>query len=346
MRSVIMCVDDDKYVLHTLSEQLNEWFGKDYIISKAASGDDALEILDKFIEEKVSISVVISDYVMPGMRGDVFLQKVHEREPSIKTIMLTGHSAIDGVVFAINNAGLYRFISKPWDPKDLKLTITEATKSFEQNQVMTRLYEDSKSFHIQFADSTRNLKLSFDAALSTIISATENVLDKVKSRGSATHSLAVKYYAIELAKTQGFDDFKQFEIGFSGLIHEMGKFTLSDKELNEFDKAKRKMNFTHPIVGKVHERTCDLAEGFGGDYLKILRGIYRPYKPELPLNTRILAITNMFDIFILNGNTVEKAREMLLERAKEELLDTDLVKIFIKDVPVYKGENSEPEPKK
>ena len=335
MRSVIMCVDDDKYVMHTLSEQLNEWFGKEYIISKADSGKAALEIIDRYIDENVSISVVISDYVMPGMTGDVFLKHVHEREPSIKTIMLTGHSSIEGVVFAINNAGLYRFIAKPWDPKDLRLTITEALKAYEQSHLMTRLYNDSKSFHAQFADSTRNLKISFDAVLTAVVRAAENAIDIGTDKSNPMHCSAVKYYAIELAKTQGCNDFAQFEIGFAALLHEVGKYTLTADEYAMLREAKKTGDYDNPIIEKLTERTCELVEGFGAEYVKILRSIHRPYKPELPLKVRVLTIANLFDNHMNQYSDEAKAREALTKSAEKGAVDPALVKIFNEEVEIY-----------
>ena len=342
MRSVIMCVDDDKYILHTLYEQLNGWFGKDYIIAKEESAEAALKTLERFIEEKVTISVVISDYIMPGMRGDEFLKNVYDLKSSIKTIMLTGHSAIDGVVYAINNAGLYRFIAKPWDPKDLRLTITEAAKAFEQGQVMSRLYEDSKAFYTQYADSTRNLRQSCDKALTTIIGATENIFDKLRPTGYATHCLAVKFYAGELIKAQGVSDNAVFEAGFAGLSHEIGKYTITEAELDDLDVARRDTNYADSAAAKLLERTLALAEGFGADYAKTLKGLYKKYNPDLPLNTRVLAIANMFDNFmVIKKGDEDAARQELLKYAAVGYLDPDLTRVFVKDVPLYKGNNDE-----
>lgn len=333
MRSVIMCVDDDKYMLHALSEQLNEWFGKDYIIEKALSGEEGLLIIDEYLGKKISISVVISDYIMPVMRGDTFLEKVHEKDPAIKTIMLTGYSALEGVIYAINRAGLYHFVGKPWDNKDLMLTILEAIKSYEQSQTMTRLYEDFKSFYSQFDDKIRNLKIGFDTALSTIIGATENYFDNAPESNS--HSRAVRYYASELAKALTLDTDAQFEAGCIGLIHEIGKYSLTQDELATLAKARRETDLTNPILAKLVDRTCALAEGFGGNYAEILRDQYKMYDPNLPQQTRILAIANMFDNLVRTTDTVTSAQGMLLKYAYNKYIDLEMVKIFIRNVPAY-----------
>jgi len=82
--------------------------------------------------------VVISDYLMPTMRGDEFLIKIHEKNPNILKILLTGHANIEGITNAINNANLYRFIPKPWDRDDLILTVREAIRSFIQELEIRR----------------------------------------------------------------------------------------------------------------------------------------------------------------------------------------------------------------
>lgn len=338
MRSVIMCVDDDNYVLRTLSEQLGEWFGRDYIIAKASSGEEGLEVLDKFLADKVNVSVCISDYVMPGMSGDAFLKMVHEREPAIKTIMLTGHSAIDGVVFAINNAGLYRFISKPWDPKDLRLTIAEAAKSYEQAQVMRRLYEDSKNIYAQYSDQARSLKAHFDAALTCVIGATENIIDKSAREGASTHCLAVKHYALQLAKIQGLSDYARFETGFLGLLHEIGKYGFCDSELRELELARRRLDYSHPAVLKMHEKTCVLSSGFGIDCVKIMRDIYKPYGEDVPIAARIISCANTFDNLNTTLSGQGEARKALFKQAQDGFLDADLVKALLNDVKPYEGD--------
>jgi len=90
------------------------------------------------VEHGYEVPVVISDYLMPTMRGDEFLIKIHEKNPNILKILLTGHANIEGITNAINNANLYRFIPKPWDRDDLILTVREAIRSFIQELEIRR----------------------------------------------------------------------------------------------------------------------------------------------------------------------------------------------------------------
>lgn len=131
-KQVILCVDDEQIILEALHEQLDSIFGDEYDIETADSGDDALEFYEELKDDGIRVPVIISDYIMPGMKGDELLKKVHELDPNSLKILLTGQASIEGISNAINNAQLYRYIAKPWDKDDLALTVKEAIKSFLQ----------------------------------------------------------------------------------------------------------------------------------------------------------------------------------------------------------------------
>ena len=131
-KQIILCVDDEEIILEALQEQLDSFFGEDYIIETADSGEDALDFFLELTKEGVQIPVIISDYIMPGMKGDELLKEIHKLSPDSLKILLTGQASIEGISNAINNAQLYRYIAKPWDKDDLVLTVKEAIKSFLQ----------------------------------------------------------------------------------------------------------------------------------------------------------------------------------------------------------------------
>lgn len=131
-KQVILCIDDEEIILQALEEQLVNIFGDEYEIETSDSGEDAIEFFKELKEEGIHVPVVISDYIMPGMKGDEVLKEIHNLSPGSLKILLTGHADIDGISNAINNAKLYRYIAKPWDKDDLVLTVREAIKSFLQ----------------------------------------------------------------------------------------------------------------------------------------------------------------------------------------------------------------------
>ena len=142
-KAVILCVDDEKMVLVSLRQQLKRKFERKYILETAESGEEALEIVVDLLESNIDIPVVVSDHIMPGMKGDELLKRVHEISPRTLNILLTGQANADAVGYAVNYANLYRYIAKPWDQTDLHLTITEAIRSYfqdkkleEQNEIL------------------------------------------------------------------------------------------------------------------------------------------------------------------------------------------------------------------
>ena len=143
--TVILCVDDELIVLKSLQRELNQAFHDSYLIEIAQSGADALDVFNELIEEGYTIPVVLSDHIMPEMKGDEFMIRLHEIAPKTLKILLTGQADIAAVTNAVNHANLYQYISKPWEPTHLRLTITEAIRKYEQNEQLeeqNRLLKD------------------------------------------------------------------------------------------------------------------------------------------------------------------------------------------------------------
>ncbi|HSF72919.1 MAG TPA: response regulator, partial [Microcoleus sp.] len=121
-KPIILCVDDEPDILNTLKIQLKKEFKNDYFYELAESGDEALDLLEDF-QEKAQVIVVVSDWLMPGIKGDELLIKVHQKYPKIIKVMLTGQADAAAVQRAVEEADLYCCLYKPWQSKDLIETI-------------------------------------------------------------------------------------------------------------------------------------------------------------------------------------------------------------------------------
>ena len=121
-KPVILCVDDEPDILNTLKMQLKNEFKNDYFYELAESGDEALDLLKDF-QEEVQVIVVISDWLMPGIKGDELLIKVHQKYPKIIKVMLTGQADAAALQRAVKEADLYCCLYKPWKCKELIETI-------------------------------------------------------------------------------------------------------------------------------------------------------------------------------------------------------------------------------
>ncbi|MEG5160617.1 PAS domain S-box protein, partial [Microcoleus sp. AT3-A2] len=136
-QQVIICVDDEKTILSSLKAELQEAVGKDYIIEIAEGGEEALELIEELLEDGDEIPLLISDHIMPEMKGDELLKQAHLILPKTIKIMLTGQADLGAIAHAINSANLYRYITKPWQSEDLKLTVKEALNSYFQDKQLT-----------------------------------------------------------------------------------------------------------------------------------------------------------------------------------------------------------------
>ncbi len=124
-KRVILCVDDEMSVLETLQNQLKSMFGNKYLIELAESGEEAIEVLDDFIDDGYDPILIITDWLMPGMKGDDFLVNIKDRENNAIKILLTGHAPEESVERAFKEGGLHHYVSKPWSKDDLEKKLVD-----------------------------------------------------------------------------------------------------------------------------------------------------------------------------------------------------------------------------
>jgi len=114
----VLCVDDEPRVLQGLRLNLEPH----YRVSTATSGAEALDVCGAERPQ-----VIISDLRMPGMDGTSFLGRVRDQTPSSVRILLTGHADVDAAVAAVNEAQVFRFLTKPCRTSTLLGILEEAT---------------------------------------------------------------------------------------------------------------------------------------------------------------------------------------------------------------------------
>jgi diguanylate cyclase (GGDEF)-like protein len=157
-RETILCVDDEEGILTALRQQLGARFGKECEIAVAKSAGEALELVDELERDGDSLAVVIADQIMPGMKGVELLEEVHRRNPRTVKILLTGQAGLDAVVYAINHAGLARYIPKPWDEPDLRLTVANLLEKFRLEGERLALLEDLRRKNVELATLNEGLE--------------------------------------------------------------------------------------------------------------------------------------------------------------------------------------------
>ncbi len=122
-KPVFLCVDDERMVLDSLRTQLAAAFGDAYIYERAEDAEEALDVINDLNEEGIRVILIISDWLMPGMRGDELLIQIHKNYPNVIKIMLTGQADKVAIERAKKQANLHCCLSKPWLESDLLETI-------------------------------------------------------------------------------------------------------------------------------------------------------------------------------------------------------------------------------
>ena len=153
----IICVDDDRSLLDVLIQQLEGAFGQTHEIEGAESADEAIELIHELRTAGDRVDMVISDQVMPGMKGDQLLEMIHSRYPDTITVMLTGQGGLNSAIYAINHAGLSKYLLKPWNSDDLKVTIRDLLEKLRLERENKRLFLELREAYQHVKDTQEQL---------------------------------------------------------------------------------------------------------------------------------------------------------------------------------------------
>jgi len=137
----ILIVDDQQEILNSLQRLLKNEFN----IFVAPSGEQGLELI-----RKQSFAVVVSDQRMPQMDGVTFLKQVKELQPEAIRILLTAYADIEATISAVNQAKIFQYISKPFEPDEFKQILNNALQHY-------RLVQENKRLQLELAEANKRL---------------------------------------------------------------------------------------------------------------------------------------------------------------------------------------------
>ncbi len=135
-RHTLLVVDDEVDVLESLRHQ----FHRKYHVLTSSSGPEAIEILKNH-----DVHLILTDQRMPGMSGDVFLHRARELKPDAIRMLFTGYADIQGVISAVNEGQIFRYILKPWDSFELEAIIRQGAEQYDLLAERRRLLAELQS---------------------------------------------------------------------------------------------------------------------------------------------------------------------------------------------------------
>ncbi|HUR27419.1 MAG TPA: response regulator, partial [Planctomycetota bacterium] len=146
----VLVVDDEVENLDAFT--LN--FGRKFTIKTASSGKDALELA-----KTESFAVVIADQRMPGMLGTDFLAEFRKIRPDAVRMILTGYTDLESVIAAINDGQISRYITKPWEARDLESVVKNAIDHYRRGLERRRRYRELTAYNrvLQLISGERSL---------------------------------------------------------------------------------------------------------------------------------------------------------------------------------------------
>jgi two-component system, probable response regulator PhcQ len=119
----ILYVDDEEKSLANFARA----FGDEFRVLTASSAQEGLKLLELHADE---IGLLMTDQRMPGEKGVWLLERARQFRPRILRVLVTAYSDMDAAIAAVNNGAIYKYVSKPWDPPQLELTLRQGLEFF------------------------------------------------------------------------------------------------------------------------------------------------------------------------------------------------------------------------
>jgi len=308
MRTVLF-VDDEQPIRSALERMYLE--RDDVRCLFAASGQEALDVM-----EQEETWVVVSDYLMPSMRGIEFLSKVKARWPHTIRIMMTAYADLSIAVDAINKSEAFRFVTKPWNNQELMETVDEALMRY---QLVQSLVNEDETVYLSLAQTV-----------------------ELKDPYTKGHCDRVARYAVSLAKALGLDDGLLEEIKHGSWLHDCGKIGVPERVLNfpgTLTEDDMESVMQHPRWGSEVARQARMSETVvnvilyhherfdGAGYPSGLKG------SAIPIEARIVAIADVFDALYSDrpyrkAYSLDRVLEIMQEMTVTHF-DPELVRTFL-----------------
>jgi CheY-like chemotaxis protein len=267
----ILVVDDEEAILETMTFT----FQDDYEVFTSSDARRALQVLD----EKAPIAVVLTDERMPNMSGVEFVTEVCKHHPATVRMILTGFSDMDAIIKAINDGHVYAYITKPWEPEQLKQLMKQAVDHYNLTVENERLLVDLRRANVFLGAVMDELDTGALAVDSTgVIRALNRPVRDYLALEGDVRGLALK----EVLDSHGLDmvgaaafkvaedeavTYDEIEVAFGDRVHRLRITTrnLADETGHPFGRVILLREISHePILRRFDDLVADLSSQSGG----------------------------------------------------------------------------------
>lgn len=239
----LLVVDDDPYVLESISSLLQE-FG--FHVSASPNAEDALEKA-----KKLRFDVILTDIRMPSLTGIELLQRIHAFNPHVPVILLTAFAELDLAVDAVKR-GAFDFITKPYNPEYLVHSVEKAVN-------YTRLVQMEKSYKDMLEGTVKRRTQELADALQMV----KNIAKEITTRLTAvaeyrdihtgSHISRIGLYSNKIAEALNMPAYFVETVTFASSMHDIGKIGIPDNILLKPDSLSAEefeIMKTHVVIGE------------------------------------------------------------------------------------------------
>ncbi|RMF14293.1 MAG: HD domain-containing protein [Alphaproteobacteria bacterium] len=274
--ATLLFVDDEPDIV----DALRRLFRRRHRVLTATSGREGIEII-----RKEPVDLIICDQRMPDVTGDRVLATARTVRPEAIRILLTGYSDIEALINCVNDAGLYKYLTKPWEPEMLRLTVERALEALNLQRLL--------------ATTTGELEEAYRNAVTMLSIACEG-----KDEDTGNHVQRVQHYTAAMAMDLGIAEEQAQHMGVMSILHDVGKMSVPDailKKPGKLTPEEWEIMKTHTTEGvrilgdhPFYEVAREIAGGHhenwdGSGYPGGLKG------EAIPLCARIVKVADVFD---------------------------------------------------
>jgi signal transduction histidine kinase len=279
-KRTVLFVDDESNILKSLNRLLRS---EPYQSLFAQGGEEALDILGR-----ESVNVIITDLGMPEMDGFTLLKQVQENYPDVIRLVLSVSGDTDSILKAINKESVYRYILKPWEERELKIIIRQATEMFnlqeEKRNLLTRLDEHNRLLEQRVKERTRQLLAIESAAeigkyasqivhnLNNPLFCISGALDMFEVELSDDNTDLNKLQKWTKMAKSGTSDLKDIILGILIHVRDKTKYEKKQIDVNEIIKSALDFFQINPFFKNKIKKQVDLSDNLPpilGDSIQI-----------------------------------------------------------------------------